>query len=77
MPDPAFQKTPWVAKRLGIHRDTFAAKRRDLERAGFPRPDPVMGQYLVADVEAWIENRRTIAQREASDNRQGVNLDAV
>ena len=77
---PAFVPANWVAERLGMHPDTFRRIRPRLAKAGFPEPDPVVGRYLVDDVEAWIRNRRMITSPGeilAGDPNQEVNFDAI
>lgn len=79
-PGPAFASLTWVAKRLGIHPDTFRRHRLLLTKKGFPVPDPLLGRYLVADVEAWIQNQRKIlspGESLAGDPNQEVNHDAL
>jgi hypothetical protein len=48
----------WVAVRLGRAYDWFIKNRESLEAAGFPTADRVLGLYIKADVDAWIEARR-------------------
>lgn len=76
---PAFVPASWVAERLGLHPDTFRRRRPVLVKAGFPQPDPLMGRYLVEDVEAWLQKRRRIAspgEGLAGDNEE-INFDAL
>lgn len=79
-PEPAFASVSWVAQRLGLHPDTFRRHRTLLAKAGFPEPDPLLGRYLIEDVEAWIRNRRKITspgESLAGDSNQEVNHDAL
>lgn len=55
-----FGSTRWAATTLGRSADWLRSHRDTLARAGFPAPDPVTGQYLKADVNAWIEKRRRV-----------------
>lgn len=70
----AFMTGTEVAARLGVHPTTFRRNRADLYRAGFPRPNPVMGRYPTADVEAWID--RQSAQGSPGEQK-GVNHAAL
>ena len=77
---PAFVPSAWVAERLGLHPDTFRRRRALLAKPGIPEPEPLMGRYLVEDVEAWLLRRRRIAPPGAShsgDDIQEVNLHAL
>ncbi len=76
---PAFVPVSWVAERLGLHPDTFRRRRPILAKAGFPEPDPVMGRYLVDDVEAWLRKRRRVAPPgdPTGNDTQEVKLDAL
>jgi hypothetical protein len=63
-----------------MHPDTFRRRRPILAKAGFPEPDPLMGRYLVDDVEAWLQRRRRIAppgELSPGDDNQEVKLDAL
>jgi hypothetical protein len=44
---------PLVAKLLGMSPDQFALSRGDLERRGFPEPDPTTGLYCIEAVDRW------------------------
>ena len=71
--------TSWVALRLGRSVDWFRKHREVLEQEGFPRPDPIIGHYIKADVDAWIASR-TRAQQIANMDLQptgGFNSDAL
>ncbi|MGY6709759.1 MAG: hypothetical protein ACXIVF_15675 [Rhizobiaceae bacterium] len=46
-----------IARRLGVTRATFAEKRAALEANGFPKPDPVLGNYCLQAVDNWIDAR--------------------
>jgi len=59
----------------------FFRKRDELQAAGFPKPDPLTGRYIKADVDAWVERRRQIgaamkAKNETTD-RRGPNFDEL
>ena len=58
-----YGSTLWAATTLGRSVDWMRQHRDTLTTAGFPTPDPITGQYLKADVEAWINARRRVADR--------------
>ena len=60
MTGPAYVSSPQIADMLGINYSTFIKKRKCLEEYGFPKKDPILNKYSIRDVEAWIENRRTV-----------------
>lgn len=51
----------WTATTLGRSVDWFFRHRGDLESKSFPKEDAITGQYLKADVEAWINRRRKLS----------------
>lgn len=72
----------WVAARLGRSTDWFRTHRDTLEQEGFPKPDQIIGLYLKADVDAWLDSRRrnqtTIGGTTTiSANIGGFNVDAL
>jgi hypothetical protein len=42
-----------VAQRLGLSLADFEAYRPELERRGFPLPDPTTGRYCMEAVDRW------------------------
>jgi hypothetical protein len=46
-----------VARRLGVTLAGFEAKREELERAGFPKVDSVLGTYCLEAVDQWVRSR--------------------
>jgi hypothetical protein len=42
-----------VAQRLGMSPADFDARRGELERRGFPEPDPTTGKYCIEAVDRW------------------------
>lgn len=42
-----------VAQRLGVSAADFEAWRPELERRGFPIPDPTTGRYCIEAVDRW------------------------
>lgn len=61
-PTSFYGSSLWVSVALGKGRSWFYQNRRNLEdHEGFPQPDAATGLYIKADVEAWINKRRQIA----------------
>lgn len=60
-PEAACGSATWAAQHLGMSVPAFRGRRASLEAEGFPKPDPLLGRYLKADVRAWLENRRKVA----------------
>ena len=78
-PDSAFGSSLWAATRLGLKRDGFYRKKRNLLALGFPQPDQITGLYLKADVDRWIEQRQTVPNQDTVEASQpkGVDFDAI
>lgn len=55
--DPRMLPPAKVARRLGLTPAEFATKRGELETAGFPCPDAVLGNYSLEAVDKWIDRR--------------------
>jgi len=72
-----FGSNDWAALRLGITKDTFFRKRAELEVAGFPKPDPLTGRYIKADVDAWVERRRQISTTPDQREKGSVNFNEL
>jgi len=80
MTDSAYGNLSWLHEYLDLSRSQFQRKRRALEAEGFPKPDPILGKYLKADVRAWVESRRTVrdpGKVEESTTTMKVNDDAL
>lgn len=75
--DSLYGSTDWAAHRLGLTKDTFFRKRRELYERDFPAPHPVLGRYLKADVDAWIECQRRIRVTLSGPQPQGINFDGI
>ena len=78
----AYGSTQWVCSRLGRSDDWFLKHRKDLMKAGFPKPDEITGHWIKKDVDAWIDRRRQIPDTPIVeignlDVTSGVNLDEV
>lgn len=53
-----------VAARLGRSVSWFYAKRRRLERDGFPRPHPIVGRYDAHAIEAYLDRHSGLTATE-------------
>ena len=47
IPERGDVSVPLVANLLGVSPDEFALSRSELERGGFPEPDPTTGPYCM------------------------------
>jgi hypothetical protein len=54
--DPRLIPPSKVARRLGISEAVFEQKRPALTSAGFPEPDPLLGNYSLEAVDKWIDH---------------------
>jgi hypothetical protein len=66
-----------VARRLGVTIAVFAEKRADLEAAGFPKPDRVLGNYCLEAVDKWIDAQAGLIRGEDPGSAQAAMLQAV
>ena len=53
----------WCAATLGQSFGWFKKHVSNLEDGGFPKPDPILGQRIKADVEVWISRRRKFSDK--------------
>lgn len=74
----AYGSDSWIAARFGRSLEWFRKSRTKLEADGFPKPDPLIGFTLKADVDAWLAKRRRVAdatpRQDHPDRTRGVNL---
>jgi len=75
----AYASDQWCSARVGMAYDRWRrAGRTMLENEGFPSRDPLTGMTLKADVDAWLEKRRRVADpalaQERSERTGRVNL---
>ena len=77
--EPLVVDDAWTAAALGMAKSTLQAKRKDLERADFPKRDPLLGGYIKADILAWLEARRKFRDRDTvtESGSGGINFDEV
>lgn len=68
-PDPSFDaralcgSLDWLALRLGRSKEWVNNNRAKLRAAGMPEKDEVLGLWIKADVDAWIDRRAVIKNR--------------
>ena len=70
----------WVAARLGRDYRWFSRNKASLEKEGFPKRDPIVGQWIKADVDAWIARRRKFSDDlkiTTTPDFGGIDLEAV
>jgi hypothetical protein len=66
-----------IAQRLGLPLADFERVRPDLERRGFPGPDPSTGQYCIEAVDRWRLRRFPRLFPELTVSSGAVDADAV
>ena len=78
MTDSAYAGTLWVCERLGRKPDWFYRNKPKLIENGFPDKDPLTNLWIKADVDAWINARRSIRDtNEAPKPTTGANLNGL
>ena len=60
---PAYLSDKTIAELFGRSYKWFRKTRAELERRGFPRKDALIGLTLAADVQAWLDRQRVLADR--------------
>lgn len=71
----AYGSDGWCAARIGVSLDSFRRTvRKRLMLDGFPPKDPITGLTLKADVDAWLEKRRRVA--DPDPRRVGMTVEA-
>ena len=75
-----YGSTAWVCATLGVSKDKFRSVRPKLLDHGFPDRDPLMNLYIKADIQAWIELRRSIRNQatvESPTTDEEINYDEL
>jgi DNA-binding Lrp family transcriptional regulator len=67
---PLYVSSKEAAHMLRISESTFRNRLKELEAAGFPKKDRLVGHYLKADVLAWVSRRRQLADKIADTSTQ-------
>ena len=75
--DPRLVPPIKVARRLGVTLATFVERLPDLQEAGFPRPDPLLGNYCLEAVDKWIDQRARLIREDDPVSAQTAMLRAV
>ncbi len=75
--DPLLVPVEKVARRLGISTAGFAEMRADLEAAGFPKPDPIIGNYNLQAVDTWVNSRTGLTNANDPMSAHAAMLQAV
>jgi hypothetical protein len=52
----------WLAAAMGLSIDQLRTRLPQMQTDGLPPPDPIVGHYIKADVDAWIERRRKFSK---------------
>ena len=47
----------WLAAAMGLSIDQLRVRLPQMYNDGLPKPDLIVGHYIKADVDAWIERR--------------------
>ena len=50
----------WLAAAMGLSVDQLRGRLPKMHNDGLPEPDQIVGHWIKADVDAWIERRRRI-----------------
>jgi hypothetical protein len=66
-----------IARRLGVTPSAFRELVADLERVGFPKPLPVVGNYSIEAVDRWIDERAGITDDESPQGAEAAMLRAI
>jgi hypothetical protein len=74
-PFAAFGSDQWCADRLGKSLFWFRLHRGNLQREGFPPKDALIGLTMKADVEAFLDRRRKVADAAVTPPPQEPRID--
>jgi hypothetical protein len=69
---PQYLKDSDLARWLGTSAAWFRENRPRLEREGFPAKDRLIGLTLLADVQAWLDRRRVVADAVPAPTTSGT-----
>lgn len=67
-PESRYIDTRSVAKILGRSRAWFYARKKSLEKLGFPSPHPIIGRYDLALVQRWIDGQGFLSHAKEAEN---------
>lgn len=71
---PAYLPDTDIADMFGLTVKTFRNKRPALEADGFPKKDRLVGHTLAADVQTWLDRRRTLGNADAVHHSATVTI---
>jgi hypothetical protein len=66
-----------AAQRLGMSLADFEVNRAELERRGFPSPDPTTGRYCIEAVDRWRLRRFPRLFPELTGSHGAIDADTV
>jgi hypothetical protein len=66
-----------VARRLGKLVHEFDAIEKVLYQQGFPKPDPILGNWDLKAIEAWQDARSGLSQEDLTPPDQPLNAQEV
>lgn len=75
--DPRLVPPVKVARRLGVTLAEFVERLPALRQAGFPSPDPVLGNYCLEAVDEWIDLKAGLKRSDDPVSAQTAMLRAV
>lgn len=75
--DPRMVPVEKVARRLGIGPAEFTEKRAQLEAAGFPAPEPILGTWCLDAVDRWIDARAGLTKPGAAVSDPSIAMERI
>jgi hypothetical protein len=75
--DPRLVSPEKAARRLGMTLAAFSEVRDELERKGFPKPLPVVGNYALEAVDRWIDEKAGLVSDDSPAGAEAAMLRAI
>lgn len=75
--DPRLVAPEKAARRLGMTLAAFADIREELERRGFPKPIPVVGNYPLELVDRWIDEKAGLLSDDSPAGAEAAMLRSI
>ncbi|MEQ1938584.1 hypothetical protein ABMA46_10040 [Mesorhizobium sp. CN5-321] len=75
--DPRMVPVEKVARRLGVTVARFGEIREALEANGFPHPDPIIGNYCLQAVDAWVDARSGLTKAGTAVSDPSIALERI
>ena len=66
-----------VARRLGLSVTGFNAIEKELYEQGFPRPDPIIGNWHLDAIDAWRDARSGLSRAGLTPSNEPLNAQEV